>query len=62
MKINQALKLPLVIHGGTGLSGDLYESLIDNGVTKIIYYTALADAAGKRLEGNVDSGTHCSYT
>jgi len=61
-KINQALKLPLVIHGGTGLSDEQYRSLIDNGVTKINYYTALADAAGQRIKGNVGSQTNCSYT
>ena len=61
-KINQALKLPLVIHGGTGLSDDQYRSLIENGVTKINYYTALADAAGQRIRGNVHSDAHCSYT
>ena len=44
--IQQALKLPLVIHGGTGLSEAQFEQLIANGVTKINYYTALADAAG----------------
>ncbi len=60
--INQALKLPLVIHGGTGLSDDQYRSLIDNGVTKINYYTALADAAGQRIKTNSGSGTDCGYT
>jgi len=61
-QINQALKRPLVIHGGTGLREDQYSSLIDNGVTKINYYTALADAAGQRIKGNVESETNCSYT
>jgi len=61
-QINQALKLPLVIHGGTGLRDDQYRSLIENGVTKINYYTALADAAGRRIQDNVESETNCSYT
>jgi fructose-bisphosphate aldolase class II len=61
-KINQALKLPLVIHGGTGLSDEQYRSLIENGVTKINYYTALADAAGKCIKGNAETGRNCSYT
>ena len=61
-QINQALKLPLVIHGGTGLREYQYKSLIENGVTKINYYTALADAAGQRIKGNVESGTNQSYT
>jgi fructose-bisphosphate aldolase class II len=50
--INQALKIPLVIHGGTGLTDAQFRSLIDNGVAKINYYTALADAAGARMRDN----------
>jgi fructose-bisphosphate aldolase class II len=61
-QINQALKLPLVIHGGTGLRDDQYRSLIDNGVAKINYFTALSDAAGQCIKGNVETGTNCSYT
>jgi fructose-bisphosphate aldolase class II len=51
-EINQALGIPLVIHGGTGLSDDQFHRLIENGVTKINYYTALADAAGSRIQAN----------
>lgn len=61
-QINQALRLPLVIHGGTGLRDDQYRSLIENGVTKINYYTALADAAGRCIHGNAASGDNGSYT
>jgi fructose-bisphosphate aldolase class II len=61
-QINQALKLPLVIHGGTGLRDDQYRSLIDNGVAKINYYTALADSAGQRIKGNAENDVACNYT
>lgn len=61
-EINKALGLPLVIHGGTGLSEDQFRHLIDNGVTKINYYTALADAAGQRIKGNLESETNGNYT
>ena len=44
-QINESLEIPLVIHGGTGLSDDQFHQLIRNGVAKINYYTALADAA-----------------
>lgn len=57
-EINQALKIPLVIHGGTGLSDDQFRQLIDNGVTKINYYTALTDAAGRCIRANAGK----SYT
>jgi len=55
-QINAALGLPLVIHGGTGLSDTQFRRLIENGVTKINYYTALSDAAGKRVQANTEAG------
>ncbi|WP_455217032.1 ketose-bisphosphate aldolase [Kaarinaea lacus] len=61
-QINQVLNIPLVIHGGTGLSDDQFRKLIDNGVAKINYYTALADAAGAVIRKNVETDTFCGYT
>jgi fructose-bisphosphate aldolase class II len=61
-EINQALGLPLVIHGGTGLSDEQFGRLIENGVTKINYYTALADAAGHRIQANAQTPEANSYT
>jgi fructose-bisphosphate aldolase class II len=60
--INQALGIPLVIHGGTGLSDAQFRQLIDNGVTKINYYTALADAAGKQIQTNAQAADRPGYT
>ena len=54
-QINKSLGIPLVIHGGTGLSDDQFRRLIANGVTKINYYTALADIAGARILDNTKS-------
>jgi fructose-bisphosphate aldolase class II len=60
-EINASLKIPLVIHGGTGLGADQFRALIENGVTKINYYTALADAAGQCIHDNAqEEGS--SYT
>ena len=53
--IDEALGIPLVIHGGTGLSDQQFRRLIERGVSKINYYTALADAAGNRIAGNLGS-------
>ncbi len=61
-QINQALNIPLVIHGGTGLSDEQFKRLIENGVAKINYYTALADAAGKKMRDNVAADDRCGYT
>lgn len=61
-RINQALGIPLVIHGGTGLSDAQFTALIENGVTKINYYTALSDAAARRIRANADADSGCGYT
>jgi len=61
-EINQALGIPLVIHGGTGLSDDQFKQLIENGVTKINYYTALADAAGRCIHQNGQDAGAAGYT
>jgi fructose-bisphosphate aldolase class II len=60
--INEGLQQPLVIHGGTGLSDDQYRQLIKNGVAKINYFTALADAAGAAIRSNVEATKHNGYT
>ncbi|MBU0752915.1 MAG: class II fructose-bisphosphate aldolase [Gammaproteobacteria bacterium] len=48
-EINTALGIPLVIHGGTGLTDEQFRKLITLGVAKINYYTALSDAAGAAI-------------
>lgn len=54
-KIKEATTVPLVIHGGTGLSDEQYRKLIANGIAKINYYTALSDVASKRIRENIAS-------
>jgi fructose-bisphosphate aldolase class II len=55
-QINQALNIPLVLHGGTGLRDEQYKQLIENGISKINYYTALADSAAAVVRGNANKG------
>ncbi len=61
-RINEVLHIPLVIHGGTGLSDDQYHKLIENGTAKINYYTALADAAAGRMRVNMLRDSRAGYT
>jgi len=61
-RINEALGIPLVIHGGTGLSDDQFRRLVAHGVAKINYYTALADAAGTVVRDNAAAGERRGYT
>jgi fructose-bisphosphate aldolase class II len=60
--INEALGIPLVIHGGTGLSDAQFRQLIAYGVAKVNYYTALADAAGETIRKNAEAMEGDSYT
>ena len=61
-EINDAVNIPLVIHGGTGLGDDQYQQLINRGVSKINYYTSLADVAGLRIRENTQSNPLKGYT
>lgn len=60
--INATLGIPLVIHGGTGLTDDQYRALVANGAAKIDYYTALADAAAARMRDNAARDVRAGYT
>ena len=61
-EINDAINIPLVIHGGTGLSDEQYRQLINRGVSKINYYTSLADVAGLRIRENTQNNPLNGYT
>lgn len=60
--INTTLGIPLVIHGGTGLSDAQFRALIERGVTKINYYTAVSDAAAGRIRENLAGAARGGYT
>lgn len=60
--INDELGIPLVIHGGTGLSDAQFRALIERGVAKINYYTALADAAAASMRARAAADPHAGYT
>ena len=59
-EINAKTALPLVMHGGSGVSDEDYRTAIKNGITKINYYTymtlagaeAVADYVKKTKEGD----------
>lgn len=54
-KINQALGIPLGIHGGGGMSDDQFRRMISFGATKINYSTPLFDVIAKRIRQNARS-------
>ena len=61
-QINDTLGMPLVIHGGTGLSDEQFQQLISCGVSKINYYTSLADKAGLQIRDNANTNPQHGYT
>lgn len=47
--VRQRVSLPLVMHGGSGVSEDDYRAVIARGVRKINYYTYMAKAGGEAV-------------
>lgn len=46
-KIREAANVPLVMHGGSGVSDEDYAVAIENGICKVNYYTYMNIAGGK---------------
>ena len=61
-KIREAVDIPLVIHGGSGLSDEQFRRIISHGVSKINYYTGLADVAGRRVRENAATSQNGDYS
>lgn len=49
-KIQTMVDVPLVMHGASGLAESDYGRIIDSGISKINYYTAMARGASKGLK------------
>lgn len=61
-QLNQAVNIPLVIHGGSGLNEEQFHKLTLNGVAKIDYYTALSDVAAKAMRAGCKENPKGSFT
>lgn len=48
-KIDKLIDIPLVMHGGSGVSDEDYRHVISLGIRKINYYTYMAKAAGSAV-------------
>ena len=48
-RIRAAVDVPLVMHGASGLPFDLYPKLVESGISKVCYYSALGLGAGADL-------------
>lgn len=55
--IRNALDIPLVMHGGSGLSDEAFRSAVENGINKINYFTEMSlTAANAAKEFLADAG------
>ncbi len=50
-KIDSLIDVPIVMHGGSGVSEEDYREVIRRGVRKINYYTYMAKAGGEAISG-----------
>ncbi len=57
-KINSLIDVPMVMHGGSGVSTEDYKEVIKRGIRKINYYTYMAKAAGKAISGKTYTQFH----
>jgi len=48
--LNKTLNLPLVLHGGSGISDDDFRKSIQMGIAKINYFTGMSEAALRSVE------------
>ncbi|MBQ9086074.1 MAG: class II fructose-bisphosphate aldolase [Clostridia bacterium] len=53
-KIRSLVDVPLVMHGGSGVSVEDYKKVIDLGIRKINYYTYMAKAGGNAVAAMKD--------
>ena len=53
-KIKEAVDIPFVMHGGSGLSKEEFQTAIRNGIRKINYYTYMTLAGGRAVKEALD--------
>jgi fructose-bisphosphate aldolase class II len=56
-QIRCAVDIPLVLHGGSGLSRDDFQNSIHQGICKINFFTGMSQAALATLEHDINSRT-----
>ncbi len=52
--IKEKVNVPFVMHGGSGLTKEEYQTAIKNGIRKINYYTYMSLAGGKAVKEAMD--------
>jgi fructose-bisphosphate aldolase class II len=57
-KIHSLIDVPIVMHGGSGVSAEDYHEVIKRGVRKVNYYTYMAKAGGDAISNKTYSQFH----
>lgn len=57
-KINSLVDVPIVMHGGSGVSEEDYREVIKRGVRKVNYYTYMAKAGGEAISNKTYAQFH----
>ena len=57
-KIHSMIDVPIVMHGGSGVSPEDYKKVIKCGVRKVNYYTYMAKAGGEAVSGKTYGQFH----
>ena len=57
-KIHSLIDVPIVMHGGSGVSAEDYREVIKRGVRKVNYYTYMAKAGGDAISNKTYSQFH----
>lgn len=52
--IKEKIDIPLVMHGGSGLTKEEFQTAIKNGIRKINYYTYMSLVGGKAVKESLD--------
>lgn len=55
-EIKKRVPIPLVMHGGSGVSEEDYRTVISKGIRKINYYTYMAKAGGECIRNHIFEG------
>lgn len=53
-RIRELISVPIVMHGGSGISAEDFRKVIAHGVRKVNYYTYLARAGGEAVRAKID--------
>ena len=48
------VEIPLVMHGASGLADDEYQKIVEAGISKVCYYTAMGKQAAKDIQRHLE--------